>query len=225
MSEEYLEVSGIDESQKVKKLKQMPKPNMKLEGMREGKIQPDKAWKEGFKKYIDYQSLIDSYQVPFSSGRQYQDPKNYQERSHYTPSKDPLKHRQGDWWVAGVPVIPYAQILEEQPVTNLFEPGKLELRDINKMQALPYGKIMNKDRFIQESIKAMDRDHTHHMLAGIRPYEKNLMREYIYSQRNEIPHFKFENLYNKQQAASGAVNYGTIKKDKSALSAGKNAYK
>jgi hypothetical protein len=225
MTEEYLEANGNEQRQKVTELKKLPRPNMKLDGAREGKIKPDKAFKEGFRKYIDYQSHIDRYQVQFASGRQYEDLSNYQERSHYKPSKDPLKHKEGDWWVAGVPAIPYAQILNEQPVTNLFEPGKLELRDINKMQSLPYGRIMSKNKFIQESIKTMDRDQTHYMLAGVRPYERNVMRDYIYSQRNEIPHFKFENIYNKQNVDSGAVRYGSIKMDKAALGKGKNAYK
>jgi hypothetical protein len=95
------------------------------------------------------------------------------------------------------PAIPKAEILNEQVVTNLFDPNEVELKDINKLQARPYGNIMSKNPYIQNQIQHNNNNIEHHLTSNVRPFERNLMKELIYSRRNNLPSLKSETIFNQ----------------------------
>ncbi len=179
-------------------MKQNSYSKMKIVARREGQIGMDPAMKEGKEKFLNFKSLTDNYQCPYSNGRAYQHTRAYQETAQYKPPTNKLHIRDQPWWVQTGPVIPNAQILNEQPVTNLLNPNEMELQDINKLQAMPYGSVMNKNRFIQTSIKTMDNVHSHELIHSVKPFEKQAMADLIYSRRNNLPAFKAEQIFNEK---------------------------
>ncbi len=169
---------------------------MRISGRREGMIEPNQASRVHDERYVQYKSFQDAYQMPFRFGRLYEEPSSYRKMSQYKRPKD--QTREGDWWIAGIPVIPHSQIINEQPVTNLFDPSVIELKDINKVQPEPYGNIQAKNKFIQSSIRQMDTVNTHALIHGITPYQNSLMKQLIWERRNSLPSYKFEAEYNEK---------------------------